>query len=119
MTTCFLKTSLPQLYQPRTQYPDYDMQIFADSDFNILGQTTITLKTAVKMPAPFMIIPDTSLYNTPIRFSGSPVYITNNNYYVITLYLTNIVPYQYTITTGTPIARITLLNNKFNLVIEP
>ena len=37
----------------------------------------------------------------------------------IILYLINTSPYTYTIKYGTPIARVTLLNNKFNLVIEP
>jgi hypothetical protein len=124
MTTCYLKTSSPEFYQKRTLEPDYDMQIFADSNINVFGQTTIFLKTSVQIRnvnsnVPFMIIPDPSLYNTPIRFSGSPMYINQDGYYTMTLCLTNLSPYPYTITYGKPIAKITLLNTKFNLVIEP
>ena len=118
MTTCFLKTSQPQLYQSRTEYPDYDMQIFAENHIQVSGQSIIYLKTSIKMTAPYMIIPDPSLYNTSIRFTGSPIYINQDGYYSIVLYVINTSPYTYTIKYGTPIARITLLNTKFNLVIE-
>jgi hypothetical protein len=124
MTTCFLKTSQPQLYQPRTEYPDYDMQIFAENHIQVSGQSIIYLKTSIKITngsshLPYIIIPDPSLYNTSIRFTGSPMYINQDGYYSIVLYLINTSPYTYTIKYGTPIARVTLLNNKFNLVIEP
>jgi len=124
MTTCYLKTSHPEFYTNRTLDSDYEMKIFAENHIQVSGQTVIYLKVACKMTSgnssiPFMIIPDESLYNTPVRFSGSPIFVNQKDYYSITLYLTNISPYTYTIAYGKPIAKITLLNNKFNLVTEP
>jgi hypothetical protein len=124
MTTCYLKTSHPEFYTDRTLESDYEMKIFTESNIQVSGQTVIYLKIACKMmsgnnPFPFMIIPDESLYNTPVRFSGSPVFINEKDYYSITLYLTNTSPYIYTIAYGKPIAKITLLNTKFNLIVEP
>ena len=124
MTTCYLKTSHPEFYTNRTLEPDYDMQLFTESIIKVSNQIAISLKISCKMvsgnnPIPFMIIPDDSLYNTPIRFSGSPIFVNQKDYYSVTLYLTNISPYTYTIAYGKPIAKITLLNNKFNLITEP
>ena len=122
MTTCYLKTSQPSLYQNRVNSPDYQLQLFAEDIIPVSKKTSmISLKISCKMInnnniIPFMIIPDESLSLTPIRFSTSPLYINNNDYFVVSFYVDNTSGITYNIQYGTPVAKI-VYNEKFSLVL--
>jgi hypothetical protein len=68
---------------------------------------------------PFFIIPDDYLATTPVIFTTSPLFINNKeDYYTVSLYVTNLSGYTFNIPFGKPVAKLVLLTRQFKLVLE-
>jgi hypothetical protein len=126
MTTCYLKTNNTELYKKRTEVEDYDMQLFSENIIQVSKQTVrLDLNIKLKMvdchnhQIPFFIIPDDYLATTPVIFTTSPLFINNKeDYYTVSLYVTNLSGYTFNIPFGKPVAKLVLLTRQFKLVLE-
>ena len=88
--TLFMVTNYKTLYEPRTQYAGYDMNVYSTSDITIQPKqkTGIPLGISLQMndnreaeQAPFIITPEINLLKQGLSYDQNPLYIYNKANY--------------------------------------